>query len=260
MAIDVTEASFEADVIEASRRLPVVVDFWAEWCGPCRTLGPVLEKAAEKRKGEVVLAKVDTDANPGLAMRFQTASIPAVKAFRDGDIVAEFLGAQPPARVEQFFDALLPSPAEELVASGDEQSLRKALELEPGRADAALPLARLLRERGSDDEAAAVLARVSGSFEADGLAARIELERGEASPQLAAALEQLDGDNRTAGLEALLALLEGDGAQSGEATGGSDGHEDGESIRRVIVGQLAELGPGSPEAREYRRRLAAALY
>ncbi len=247
MAIDVTEQSFEADVIEASARQPVVVDFWAEWCGPCRTLGPVLEKAADARQGKVVLAKVDTDRSPGLAMRFQTASIPAVKAFRDGQVVAEFVGAQPPAEVERFFEALLPSEAEQLAAAGDEASLRKALELEPSGAEAALPLARLLHERGEDDEAAAILERVSGSFEADGLAARIELGPG-APPPLAAALEQLDAGETEAGLEALLELLE------------TDGQSDGEAIRRVVVGALAELGQGDPGARGYRRRLAAALY
>ena len=258
MAIDVTEASFETDVIEASAERPVVVDFWAEWCGPCRTLGPVLEKAADARQGKVVLAKVDTDANPGLAMRFQTASIPAVKAFRDGEVVSEFLGAQPPARVEQFFDGLLPSEADELVGSGDEESLRRALELEPSRADAALPLARLLHERGDDEEAATILARVSGSFEADGLAAHIELER-DADPPLAAALKQLDAGESESGLEALLQLLEGGERDDGEANE-ADAPKESEQIRRVIVGVLAELGQGDPAAREYRRRLAAALY
>ena len=247
MAIDVTEQSFEADVIEASRRQPVVVDFWAEWCGPCRTLGPVLERAADARAGKVVLAKVDTDANPGLAMRFQTASIPAVKAFRDGQVVSEFVGAQPPARVEAFFDALVPSEAEELAASGDEESLRKALELEPGRADAVVPLARLLHDRGDDDEALAILAKVGGSFEAEGLSAHIELERA-ADPPLAEALARFDAGEREEGIEALIGLLE------------SDGREDGDQIRRVVVGALAELGQGSPGARDYRRRLAAALY
>jgi putative thioredoxin len=224
MAIDVTEQSFEADVIEASSRQPVVVDFWAEWCGPCRTLGPVLEKAAEARQGKVVLAKVDTDRNPGLAMRFQTASIPAVKAFRDGEVVSEFLGAQPPARVEAFFDSLVPKPPDDRIER-----------------------ARELHVEGKDDEALELLAKVSGSFEADGLAARIELASN-ASPQLAAALERLDAGEIEPGLEALLGLLESNGAQ------------DGEPIRRVVVGALAELGQENPAARGFRRRLAAALF
>jgi len=100
MTLNVNESDFQARVIERSREVPVVVDFWAEWCGPCRVLGPALEAAVEKRAGEVELAKVDTERNPNLAMSFQIASIPAVKAFRDGEIVAEFTGAISPPQIE----------------------------------------------------------------------------------------------------------------------------------------------------------------
>jgi putative thioredoxin len=223
MAIDVTEETFEKEVIERSRELPVVVDFWAEWCGPCRVLGPVLEKAAEAREGEVVLAKVDTDANPDLAMRFETAAIPVVKAFRDGEVVSEFVGAQPPARVDQFFDSLLPSPADDAFARAKE-----------------------LHSSGSDDEALETLSGAKGSFEVDGLAAHIELER-EGPPELSEALAQLDRGETEGGLDALLDYLsEHDG-------------EVGDRIRRVIVGVLNELGQETEKARGYRRRLAAAL-
>jgi putative thioredoxin len=247
MAIDVSEQTFQAEVIDRSRALPVVVDFWAEWCGPCRVLGPVLESAAAQRQGKVVLAKVDTDANQALAARYRIQGIPAVKAFRDGEVVSEFVGAQPPPAVGAFFDRLVPSRADELVAAGDEASLREALELEPTRSDAALALARILNARGAAEEALELLERLSGSFEAEGLAARIRLAR-DAGEKLAAALQAIDEGRVEEGLDGLLA----------ELAASEDGRR--EEIRKAVVGALAELGQGDPRGREYRRRLAAALY
>ena len=194
----------------------------------------------------MVLAKLDTDANPSISQAFGIQGIPAVKAFKDGRIVDEFVGLQPPANVARFFDGLVPSEADALVSEGDEDSLRRALEIEPGRADAAVPLAGLLHRRGDNGEALAVLGNVAGSFAADGLASRIRLEQAEA----------VDVD------EALRALDEGDTERAIDllisALPSADGHKD--DVRRVVVGILDELGVDHPLARDARRRLAAALY
>ena len=244
--MDVTDSTFQTAVIDRSHTVPVVVDFWAEWCGPCRQLGPVIERLVDARAGKVELAKVDVDSNPEVSRRYGIQSIPAVKAFRDGVVASEFVGAQPPVAVERFLDALVPSEADALVAQADEASLRRALELEPTRADAALPYARLLRERGEDEEALTVLGRVPGSFAADGLAARIKLEQA-GTPELGEAFAALDSGEHERALDLLIGSLpSADGAR--------------EDIRRVVVGALDELGVEHPVARSARRKLASALY
>ena len=244
--IDVGEADFQAQVLDRSAEVPVVVDFWAEWCAPCRALTPALEQATNARAGKVVLAKVDTDAHPQLSQRFGVQGIPAVKAFRDGAIVDEFVGAQPPSAVERFFDGLVPTEADGLVAAGDEASLRQALALEPARADAALALASLLHRRGDEDDALGILAEVTGSFRADGLAARIRLERAP-DVDLADALRDLDAGADEHAVDALIAAM----AANPE-------HQD--DLRRLVIAILDRLGVEHPVAREGRRKLAAALY
>jgi putative thioredoxin len=251
---DVGEADFTARVLERSRDLPVVVDFWAEWCGPCKQLTPALERAATARAGKVELAKVDVDKNRGLQSAFRIQGIPAVKAFRDGRVAAEFTGALPPAQVERFFDSLVPSEADELARSGEEADLRRALELEPSHPTARRTLGRLLLARGDIDEAVKLLEGAAGDFEAQGLLARLELTRDDASADgasagsLSAAFDAWDRGDHAASLDAL---------QTAFAAETDPDRRD--RIRRVMVAIFTELGPDDPLAREHRRRLSSAL-
>ena len=253
MATDVNEADFQHAVIDRSREVPVVVDFWASWCGPCRALSPTLERVAESMGDDVDLVKVDVDANQELSRAYEVQGIPAVKAFRDGEVVDEFVGAQPAAAVERFFRNLVPSEADNLVQVGDEASLRQALELEPGRADAATALGRTLLQRGDVQEAADVLDPVKGDFAAEGLAAQARLRLdGSQDGALAEGLDALAAGDHERALERLVTALENADGENGEATR--------DQIRRVIVGTFNELGNDHPLSREYRRKLAAALY
>src|SRR5918999_766282 len=242
MPFDVSDADFEQRVVQRSAEVPVLVDFWADWCQPCHMLAPVLEKAVDARDGRIELAKLDVDSNQATAARYGVRGLPTVKAFRDGKVVSEFTGAQPPAAVARFVDGLVPSEADELVGGGDEASLRRALELEPGHAVARRELGRLLLRRGDADEALELLEGAAGDFVAQGLAARARLSD---DPDLSPAFEAWDAGDPSTALE----LLQG-------ALADPDRRD---LVRRVMVAIFTELGPEHPLAREHRRRLSAAL-
>lgn len=222
--LDVTDATFETEVLERSTQLPVVVDLWASWCGPCRTLGPILEKLVAERNGEVLLAKVDVDANTRVAASFQVQSIPAVYAVRNKKVVSGFIGAQPEATVRAWLAEVAPAPTEVdlLIAAGDEASLRKAVALEPANSEAIISLASVLIGKGTSDgkkEALVFLERVPETAEVRHLLAEARVGDeaaagdGAVTAKLDALLDQVKDD--PAAKQEYLDLLEllGDDAQ-----------------------------------------------
>jgi putative thioredoxin len=237
--MDVTDETFQEEVLTHSATVPVVVDLWAPWCGPCKTLGPMLEKAVADTGGAVALAKVNVDENPRVAQSFSVQSIPAVFAIANGQVVDQFNGALPEAQVAAFVQRLAPAPSEadNLVAAGDEASLRRALELEPDHAGAIEALARLLIDRGEPQEALAILARIPETDATRILAADARL--------LEAGVDVSDtGRDEIAGkLDGLLERV----------------HED-DAARQEFVDLLEALGPSDPRTNEYRRALAARLF
>jgi putative thioredoxin len=243
-AIDVTDATFQTEVIERSTQVPVVVDLWAPWCGPCRTLGPILEKAVDATEGQVVLAKVNVDENPQIATAFRAQSIPAVHAVIGGQRVDGFIGAYPEEVVERFVESLLPTEGEQemarLVANGDEASLRQALELEPGHPEAVLALAELMVDDGRTDEALALLARVPETEPVRLLAARARLGQSGVETNGADAAPSDDFDTK---LEGLLPLV-----------------RDDEAARQEFVDILEVMGPDDPRTAQYRRQLTSRLF
>ncbi|MDQ3896968.1 MAG: tetratricopeptide repeat protein [Actinomycetota bacterium] len=232
---DVTDATFQRDVLERSHHVPVVVDLWAEWCGPCRTLGPTLERVVAETGGKVELAKVDVDANPNVSAAFQIQSIPAVYAISGGKVVDSFIGALPEPAVREFVARLAPaeSEADRLAGLGDEASLRKALELEPDHPGAVVALAEILAGRGEGDDALALLARVPET----------------ADSRRVAALARL-GSNGGTGADDVDARLDGL----------LERVKDDDDARREFVDLLEMLGADDPRTPRYRRALASRLY
>jgi len=242
-------------IIERSNEVPVVVDFWAEWCAPCKQLTPVLEQAVAARAGTVELAKVDTDANVGLSQRFGVQSIPNVKGFVNGGVASEFSGAVGAAGVESFLDRLVPSEADEAttaaVASGDEHALRQALTADARQPEAAAALAKLLLKQGEASEALMTVRPLEATdFVCAGLAARARLtkELAEDDSVLAPAFAALDEGDDARGLE----LLQ-------EAVAAETDAEKRDLLRKVMVGVFTELGQDSELASGHRRRLASTL-
>jgi putative thioredoxin len=234
--IDVTDATFEHDVLDRSMDVPVVIDLWAPWCGPCRTLGPILEKVIEATEGAVELVKVNVDENPRVSSAFQVQSIPAVFAVRDRKIVDQFIGALPEKQVTEFIAGLSPAPSEadELVAAGDEASLRRALELQSDHPGAVVALARILVDAGTPAEALELLGRIPENAESRIVAAEARL----AVQQVEVPADGVDGL-----LDALLPRVKDDA-----------------EARQEFLDLLETLGPDDERVTRYRKALSTQLF
>lgn len=270
--VSVSEVDFDYQVLEFSKQTPVVVDFWAEWCAPCKMLGPVLERLTEEAQGAFRLAKVDVDANPNLALRYGVRSIPAVKAFRDGQIVAEFVGALPEARLREFLRSLAPSQTDLLLEKGQsqiaaqqwqaaEESFRQFLEKTPGYPPALLGLLKSLLMQGEVAKAERILEVFPESKEY----AAVETIRplvealswvkqapSESEDVLEAAyinsLRLVQRGNLPAAMDGMLDILRQD-----------KNYREGK-VRRVLLGLFEVLGDENPLTQQYRRELSMILF
>jgi putative thioredoxin len=234
MAIDVTDRTFQTEVLDKSKTTPVVVDLWAPWCGPCKTIGPILEKVTNATNGKVILAKVNVDENPQVAGAFRVQSIPAVYAVKDGKVLDGFVGAYPEHVIEEFVKALLPTDqaitVRELLARGDEDSLQAALELEPGNEDVVVALAQLLVARKAVAEALELLKRVPETDRVRTIAAQ-------------ARLAFTPDDDYDRQLAALLPRVKAD-----------------ETARQQYLDILQTMGASDPRTADYRKKLTAQLF
>jgi putative thioredoxin len=257
VVIEATDEDFMESVVEESKRRPVVVDLWAAWCGPCRTLGPILEQAAERHGGEFLLAKLDVDANPYTAGQFGVQSIPTVIAFKDGRPIDGFIGAIPEPMVNEFIGKLLPSEADlearaalEEELGGDlgdaEAKYREALEADPSNRDARIGLGRVLAETARDEEAREALMPTLPDAEAERILSGVEIHSwaNDPAPGTLASAKRLaaKGQYREA-LDGMLGAL-----------------ADDPDARQAMVEVFTLLGDDDPVVAEYRRRLASALF
>ena len=236
MALDVTDATFQTDVIERSNEVAVLVDLWAPWCGPCRSLGPIIERVVDATEGRVELVKVNVDENPQISAAFKVQSIPAVYALRDGKVVDGFVGALPEGQVKTFVAKLSPAKSEVdlLVEAGDEDSLRAALDLQAGHVGATVALADLLVTRSAPGDGEAVLA-------------------------LLAKIPESNDTRRIAALARVGASTTADDATLAELNGLLDQVKADETARQRFLDLLEVLGD-DPQVPAYRRKLAARLF
>ena len=256
--VDVTDQTFQEVVVEGSKERPVVVDMWAEWCGPCRTLGPILEKIADERAGAFLLAKLDTDANQMTAAAFGVQSIPTVIAFKDGKPVDGFIGAYPEPEVNRFIDTIVPTEADRqaeeartVEESGDlasaEERYRQVLADDPDNREAAIGLARILVDRAEIDGADALIAKHRPDPEAERVASSIAVRRWADEPDdgtLGQAKRLVAGGDVIGGLAGMLQAVR-------------DGSED---AREAMITVFTAVGDKDPLVQEYRRQLSAALF
>jgi putative thioredoxin len=271
--VDVSESDFEYQVLAYSQQVPVVVDFWAEWCAPCKMLGPVLEKLAKEGQGAFRLARLNVDDNPNLALRYAVHSIPAVKAFRESKMVAEFAGVQPEPRLREFLRSIAPSPSDLELEKGvslldsqqspeAEKAFRQVLQTTPESTAALLGLVKSLLLQGKVQESHNILVKFPPSREYNSAQtllllsrALMNLEKGitfdteePLDPAFFNTLRLVKRGNLEAAMDGLLDILRED-----------KNYRDGEA-KRAIVAILELLGESNPVARQYRSELASILF
>lgn len=279
--IETTPETFQKDAVERSREVPVVIDFWAAWCQPCRMLGPILERLANEYQGKFVLVKADTEALPEIAAAFGVESIPAVFALRDGRLVDQFVGVLPESRIRTWLTGVLPSPAEQLAAEARElertdlqaaeSKYREAIQQSPNETAAQIGLARVLLRQNRLDESRRILDELAsaGALGPDGEQLRAEIMLHERSKEVgsvdqARAAAEAEPENLQLQLNLARALAAAGRYEEALETAlgvvQKDRRQFGEPAREFMVGVFHLLGPDSDLASAYRRKLALALY